>query len=137
MSIKVFTIIFVILLLIAIIFLIHSFISSNAKGTKKNGILNYLNNSNILHNKKQDKLVEKLSFKEKVELSWKFLYTLTNKIMTSFSTADKERIRACGDVLKEYDMRYIHIVDSDSTNIIDKTTGAGKDIEQEAAQRKV
>lgn len=55
--------------------------------------------------------VQKLSLKERIELSWKFLYEITELIVTKFSKEDKEALNKLGHILLNNGMRYEHVVD--------------------------
>ncbi len=53
----------------------------------------------------------KLTWKEKLDLSWKFLYDITNTVLSKFSETDKQQILYMGKILLENGMKYEHIVD--------------------------
>ena len=53
-----------------------------------------------------------LSVKELLELSWKFLYDLTETVLNKFSIRDQQDIVQQGRVMVENGMKYQHIVDS-------------------------
>ena len=65
---------------------------------------------------KQEKTVI-LSVKEKLEMSWKFLYDLTEIVVQKFSEEDKQKIIETGGRLFKLGMRYEHVVD-DAVNYI-------------------
>jgi hypothetical protein len=52
-----------------------------------------------------------LSAKEKLELSWKFLYDITEIVINKFSNNDKQEIIDNGSILYNSGMRYEHVVD--------------------------
>ena len=54
---------------------------------------------------------KKLTLQEKIELSWKFLYDITEVILNKFSKEDVIQVNKCGQVLLEHGVRYEHIVD--------------------------
>jgi len=72
---------------------------------------------------------KKLNLKEKLELSWKFLYEITENIINKFSPEDVNEVHKIGTSLLESGMRYEHIIDLG----IKLTPSEGKfaDIEQE------
>ncbi len=53
---------------------------------------------------------KKLTLKERVELSWKFLYEITELIVNKFSKEDVELIDRLGRILLNNGMRYEHVV---------------------------
>ena len=81
---------------------------------------------------KKDKSVI-LSVKEKLEISWKFLYDLTEVIVQKFPDADKQKIIETGGRLFNLGMRYEHVID-DAVNYIkqkshEKTLATSKESE--------
>lgn len=52
-----------------------------------------------------------LSLEEKLQLSWEFLYDITEKIINTFSPTDKATVERIGDDLVRKGMRYQHIID--------------------------
>ncbi|MCC8417294.1 MAG: DUF2660 domain-containing protein [Rickettsia endosymbiont of Bryobia graminum] len=74
---------------------------------EENNVLGTLGSGNATN--KND--IKKLSLKEKIELSWKFLYEVTELIVTKFSREDKEAINKLGHILLNNGMRYEHVVD--------------------------
>lgn len=54
---------------------------------------------------------QKLTMQEMVELSWKFLYEITELIANKFSKEDKESVNTLGHVLLDKGVRYEHVVD--------------------------
>lgn len=96
-------------LLILIIFLIYRVTSS-----KKNTVISDKNNLDdsqnfALNSKNQDN--KKLTLQEKIELSWKFLYDITEIILNKFSKDDIITVNKCGRILFDNGGRYEHIVD--------------------------
>lgn len=52
-----------------------------------------------------------LTLQERIELSWKFLYNITEVILNKFSKEDVIQVNKCGQVLFENGVRYEHVVD--------------------------
>lgn len=52
-----------------------------------------------------------MSSEEKLDLSWQFLYDITNKIMSSFSQEDQSRVLELGRVLLSFGGTYHHVID--------------------------
>lgn len=69
----------------------------------------------------------KLSAKELLELSWKFLYDITERVLYKFSDADRRSVHDCGKVLMQYGAKYNHVVDP----ALAKTLGKKVDIEKQ------
>lgn len=62
------------------------------------------------YNKKHNKNIL-LSMEEKIELSWKFLFEITEYILSKFSPADQKQTLEIGKKLKASGFSYIHVVD--------------------------
>jgi hypothetical protein len=69
----------------------------------------------------------RLTARELLELSWKFLYDITEKVLYKFSDADRKSVHECGKLLMQYGGKYNHVVDP----AIAKTLGKKTDIEAE------
>ncbi|WP_347938547.1 DUF2660 domain-containing protein [Rickettsia oklahomensis] len=67
-------------------------------------------NQNVALSSKKPKN-KKLTLQERVELSWKFLYDITEIILNKFSKEDVIQVNKCGQVLLENGVRYEHVVD--------------------------
>jgi hypothetical protein len=72
---------------------------------------------------------KKLTLKEKVELSWRFLYEVTELIVNKFSKEDVELVNQLGHTLLNNGMRYEHVVD---LGIKQQVTSRAANIEQQA-----
>jgi hypothetical protein len=48
---------------------------------------------------------------EKLELSWKFLYEITDIILNKFSNDDRTKVNQIGKDLTKTGMKYNHVVD--------------------------
>ena len=53
-----------------------------------------------------------ISMKELLELSWKFLYDITETVLNKFSIRDQQETMKQGRVMVETGMKYQHVVDS-------------------------
>ena len=53
-----------------------------------------------------------ISAKELLELSWKFLYDITETVLNKFSVRDQQDIMKHGRVMVEHGVKYQHVVDS-------------------------
>lgn len=62
-----------------------------------------------ISSKKEDTV--SMTLQERLDLSWQFLYDITNSILSKFSALDKKNILELGKVLFENGMRYQHVVD--------------------------
>lgn len=80
--------------------------------------------SNCSYSKKNDSEAQKayldsrkkpgslmMSIKDKLELSWQFLYDITNIVLSKFSEADKDEVMAMGNIILEHGGRYEHVID--------------------------
>lgn len=63
-----------------------------------------------LENKKKDSDIV-MTVKEKLDLSWQFLYDITNKIMNHFSQEDQNLILELGRTLLANGARYEHVIE--------------------------
>lgn len=55
--------------------------------------------------------VKPMTFKEKLELSWQFLYDITDTVLSKFSTADQDEALNIGRILLENGGHYEHVID--------------------------
>ncbi|MFY9589394.1 DUF2660 domain-containing protein [Rickettsia endosymbiont of Halotydeus destructor] len=97
------------ILLLLIIFLIYKKIS-----TRRDNVNKVENTADIttplgINNKKQE--YKKLTTQERIELSWKFLYAITDMIINKFSKEDVEKVHECGHSLLNNGGKYEHVVD--------------------------
>jgi hypothetical protein len=95
---------------IAIILAILFFYKKSNVQTKTN-TENFANtdlNTSISSKKTDNK---KLTVQERLELSWKFLYEITEIIINKFSKEDIETVNKIGSSLLDSGMRYEHVVD--------------------------
>jgi hypothetical protein len=54
-----------------------------------------------------------LSAKELLELSWAFLYDLTEVVLNKFSSTDQNKVMECGRTMVKNGMKYQHIIEDD------------------------
>lgn len=71
----------------------------------------YSSDETIYSQEKNNKKDKKLTLKERIDLSWNFLYEITEIIMNKFSTEDKATINQIGTSLLNSGMRYEHVVE--------------------------
>jgi Protein of unknown function (DUF2660) len=64
----------------------------------------------VRYDQKRDKDVPRLTAKQMLDLSWKFLYDITEIVLYKFSARAKRDIHECGKTLAENGMRYNHEV---------------------------
>lgn len=75
---------------------------------------------------------KKLTLQERIELSWKFLYDITEVILNKFSKDDIILVNKCGRALLDNGAKYEHIVDlaipqaKSHTQSIEQEQGKGK-----------
>ncbi|WP_341763510.1 DUF2660 domain-containing protein [Candidatus Tisiphia endosymbiont of Beris chalybata] len=95
-------------LLLAVIAIFIYFFYKLRKSTavSENGQENYPTNT-IVYNR--EVYIKKLSLQERIELSWKFLYEITELIVTKFSTEDKNALNIEGHRLLTNGMKYEHV----------------------------
>jgi hypothetical protein len=94
----------VIILLVILFYRKSKANSSNNKVVSTNTAVSGLPNKK----KTEDK---KLTVQERLELSWQFLYEITEIIINKFSKEDIEAVNRIGATLLESGMRYEHVVD--------------------------
>ncbi|MGV2433198.1 MAG UNVERIFIED_CONTAM: DUF2660 domain-containing protein [Rickettsiaceae bacterium] len=68
-------------------------------------------NAQNLYNQKKSVDKVQLSAKELLDLSWKFLYDITEAVLNKFSADHRKAVKDCGQILMEYGGRYTHMVD--------------------------
>jgi hypothetical protein len=64
----------------------------------------------ILYKQNKQKEEKKLSLKERIELSWQFLYDITEIVLNKFSAADRQEVHDIGAKLSKTGMKYKHVV---------------------------
>lgn len=62
------------------------------------------------YDEKQDKGIPRLTAKQMLELSWKFLYDITEIVLYKFSARARKEVHDCGKTLSENGMKYNHEV---------------------------
>ena len=65
---------------------------------------------NYLNLKYSDK--PKLTMQELIDLSWKFLYNLSEIVINKFSVQDQQEVLKNGKVMMDYGMKYQHTVEN-------------------------
>ncbi|WP_342267629.1 DUF2660 domain-containing protein [Candidatus Tisiphia endosymbiont of Empis tessellata] len=84
------------------------FIYKKSKKTSVRTLVDDPNNAEPF-NKENNK--KNLSLNDRVELSWKFLYEITELIISKLSKKDVELVNKLGHILLDNGMRYEHVVD--------------------------
>ena len=103
-------------------FLIFMFVM--VKIFKQQKSKNKINDNQSIQNfSSQQQLYEKkgegdksLSEDEKIELSWKFLYDITDFVLKKFSKPDLDSLRDIGKELLKFGMSYQHVVESGTSH---------------------
>jgi hypothetical protein len=100
-------------ILVGIFFLLKTFTSSS--GAIKNVAYIHKDDPNAQTNyeKLKHPNAKILSASELLELSWKFLYALTDIILQKFSSRDQQQVMEQGRTLVQYGMKYQHIIEDD------------------------
>ena len=68
-------------------------------------------NAQIMYEKKKTNFFSLGNVKDKLELSWQFLYEITEIVLKKFSSQDKENIHELGKKLFNAGMQYEHVID--------------------------
>lgn len=103
-------IILILILLLAAALFIFSKKFFSANEVKHNAINDPAAQAAYYNNKhKNDQ--PKLTLKEKIELSWKFLYEITEIILNKFSSQDRKAVEDAGRTLANKGMKYEHVVE--------------------------
>lgn len=91
----------------------------------------------IYDNRKHRDEDKKLSLKEKIELSWQFLYEITEIVLNKFTQQDKEEVKEQGQKLAKNGAKYQHVVDAASVKqALSKTRTVNIEQEQKVSQGK-
>lgn len=82
---------------------------------KKNATNTYKHDSaaQTLYDQKKNntKDVQTLTMEQRLELSWQFLYEITEFVLNKFTEEDKQEVHKLGEHLAQANMRYQHIVE--------------------------
>ncbi|ABV74642.1 hypothetical protein A1C_01655 [Rickettsia akari str. Hartford] len=95
---------------LALLFLMYKKIAARKKTILPAEGGNIDNSPNVALNSQKPEN-KKLTLQERIELSWKFLYDITEVILNKFSKEDVMQVNKCGQVLFENGVRYEHVVD--------------------------
>lgn len=68
---------------------------------------------------------KRLTLKERLELSWQFLYDITDIVLSKFSTADQDAALNIGKVLLENGGHYEHVIDYGIKHNLGRAQGKG------------
>lgn len=101
-------------LLLLCLFGYYKWTSGPNKDALKRTVVNDPGAQAIYDSKKHDDEDKKLSLKEKIELSWQFLYEITETVLNRFSERDKLEVVELGQKLAENGAKYQHVVDAAS-----------------------
>ena len=74
-----------------------------------------------------------ISMKELLELSWKFLYDITETVLNKFSVRDQQDTMKNGRLLVEQGMKYQHVVDS-NPKVIESYTKNTPDTKKDTSE---
>jgi hypothetical protein len=86
--------------------------SKTVSSTNSASSSNITGELNIAGNKLQKEEDKKtLTLQERIELSWKFLYEITELVINRFSRDDINYVNELGRILLNKGMRYEHVVD--------------------------
>lgn len=69
---------------------------------------------------------KKMTVQERLDLSWQFLYDITNSILNKFSSEDQMKVLDLGRVLLKYGGIYHHVIDygiRSEAKVMDKKQG--------------
>jgi acetate kinase len=103
----------------------------------KNGsrvTVNDLNAQTLYINSKHGDEDKNLSIKEKVEISWQFLYEITEVILNKFTSNDRQEVKTIGHKLIDNGARYNHSVDLNIKQTLSKTQNISIDQEKKVSQ---
>jgi hypothetical protein len=100
---------------IAVLALILAFIFRHKIFGAREGNSEYLKvgdpNAQGAYDKEKGEDIPKLTAKELLELSWKFLYDVTEAVLYRFSASSRKAVNDCGEILVKNGARYTHVVD--------------------------
>lgn len=97
--------------IVGFLLIIFFFIKKSGAYKYKKEVVNNLNNQQTSYCHKRQDSTPKLTLQEKLELSWKFLYEITDIIINKFSIQDKHTVQQIGQNLVDSGMKYEHIID--------------------------
>lgn len=80
-----------------------------------------------MYDKEKGADIPKLTAKELLELSWKFLYDVTEAVLYRFSDAGRKAVSECGEALVQNGARYTHVVDYSPVQKVSKRRSVDDD----------
>ena len=102
-------------ILIAALVLIAAFVLRRKIFGAKEGSSEYMKvgdpGAQVGYDKEKSPDSPKLTAKELLELSWKFLYSVTEAVLYKFSATSRKMVNDCGDALVRNGARYTHVID--------------------------
>lgn len=98
------------IVILAILFFVNKKFNSKAEGNYdyyKHGD----QNAQMQYNDKKYPKGPLLSLEQLANLSWKFLYDITEVILSKFSVKDQHEVKKCGKIMLDNGAKYNHIVE--------------------------
>jgi acetate kinase len=122
-------------LLLLCLFAYYKWTSGPSKSALKRTVVNDPDAQAIYDNKKHGDEDKKLSLKEKIELSWQFLYEITETVLNKFTQNDRDEIKELGQKLAENGAKYQHVVNAASVKqALSKEMGVGVEQDHKTPQ---
>ncbi len=116
---------------VLIIFLVYRIVSRKKTLLPSDNNLIHTEGDGRAVNRRTDE-TKKLTIQERVELSWKFLYEITDIIINRFSKADVNVVTKCGKILLDNGGKYEHVLDLAINQLKSRT----QSVEQQQTQSK-
>jgi hypothetical protein len=124
---------------IAAVVLIVGFILVRKLFSMRDGNFQYIKvgdpNAQGVYDKGKGADILPLTAKELLELSWKFLYDVTEAVLYRFSDTSRKAVNDCGEALVKNGARYTHVIDYTPVQKIQKTRSVDDDSSDTVIQR--
>ena len=122
-------IVLLVLLAVAALFIIKK-LYQGTKVIKSNGALTAPSQF-VQETKKKDKNEEKnLTLEEKIEMSWTFLTSITEKVLNYFSPQDQKVIHQAGKILAQHGAKYQHNIHAEAKITLENVKSKEKNQDQ-------
>ena len=101
----------IVLGIVGFVLIIVFFVKRSASSRGQKALDSNKDGQSAAYYQKKQNNDQKLTLQEKLELSWKFLYEITEIVVNKFSPQDRQTVQEIGKNLADGGMKYDHVID--------------------------
>ena len=101
----------IVLGIVGLILIVVFFVKRSGGARGQKAVDSIKNDQSAAYYQKKQNNDQKLTLQEKLELSWKFLYEITEIVVNKFSPQDRQTVQEIGKNLADGGMKYDHVID--------------------------